>query len=671
MESSSSVLEHVNELKMEKQSDEREDRANDYMHLKRVQSRAKTFQSLQQRLRNNRIRMSISQKNEKNSEVKTEKYVGISRKRKSELIFKTVATDKCIKQRLSKIFERSSCECLLNNARLRKIDELEESIIECEKRMEPRTQMLLSAFEVFENKFEFILEKLNVTELMNKFEKLASSASKSNKNVVSKLFSIFKTNPSSYLVAKPSRGLYITCLMHSFDNIIVTADVLLPTVKVECDEVWDLENNFYWLMKVVSNWSHVNNFKLALKNELSISKKVEKNWNERKDILILRYAILNAISTLQDIIGTEDLGHLHYEMITEGSCTMFLLVNSDLQRSTKMSSKTSSVLSLTSQSSFSSSWLPVTSPSLSSSSLSWMPLRKVFSNEYVGRNIQGCNLLKFVTLRSSDILGSNLGTSEQKQLEQGMYIGYLKLACRVQGLDILVSKQHLSSLPCIKVDGDDGDDSDEDVKMVVKYTNVFDDGDGASMRDNNFKNMLQTKCHQLIDTIATETSTVAVEEEETIESTTPAAHRLHKLTFPVKRFLSMTLLAPPASLVCSPLQGHLPTPPPSCTYLPLRTFEMLHLNTYQPQIYRKYCQLSVILDLVTEVCRRRKILLEASGESESPDDKLAELLEVSHSVQGIQRDINEIWTKYRWLTDVIRQARLTSSKDFVSLGQLF
>ncbi|ESO04874.1 hypothetical protein HELRODRAFT_171875 [Helobdella robusta] len=656
------VLKSVKKLQSEEQADEVEyEMDNEDLQIPSCQRSGR-----------NRLKRSLIYKTHEDVEIFDDKNVIVSLNWKSKLIAKTTAADSSIRRRVFNAFYHGDREFTISDVAMIKINYLAELPIKYQETKEPRTQMLLNAFEVFETKFEFVLKKLNMTELINNFVRLSSPTSNSNKIGVSKLFPIFKTNPSSYLVAKPSRGLYITCLMHSFDNIIVTADVLLPTVKVECDEVWDLENNFYWLMKVVSNWSLVNEFKLALKNELSISKKVEKNWNERKDILILRYAILNAISTLQDIIGTEDLGHLHYEMITEGSCTMFLLVNSDLQRSTKMSSKTSSILSLTSQSSFSSSWLPVTSPSLSSSSLSWMPLRKVFSNEYVGRNIQGCNLLKFVTLRSSDILGSSLGTSEQQQLEQGMYIGYLKLACRVQGLDILVSKQHLSSLPCIKVNGDDGDDSDEDVKMVVKYTNVFDGGVGASMRDNNFKNILHTKCHQLIDTIATETATsTAAVEEEVVESTTPAAHRLHKLTFPLKHHVNMTLLAPPASLVCSPLQGHLPTPPPSYTYLPLRTFEMLHLNTYQPQIYRKYCQLSVILDLVTEVCRRRKILLEASEESESRDDQLAELLEVSHSVQGIQREINETWTKYRWLGDVISQARLTSSNDFVSLEQLF
>ncbi|ESO04882.1 hypothetical protein HELRODRAFT_171884 [Helobdella robusta] len=451
-------------------------------------------------------------------------------------------------------------------------------------------------------------------------------------------------------------GLYISCLQSCSGRLLLTLDSILPTFKVNVDHVGDIENHFYWLMKVTSDWQLAENLKKIMKKEIGGSKKVETIANGDKDLFPVRHAILKAVSRLQKLTRCENLGRLHWEIFKEGHSSVLVFVN----EITVASSPRPSLFSPSSS-----------SPShLSSSPLTWMPIGDLSSSHSSSSpSSSKSTLLKYITLKSLDILS----TSEQQQMEQGMYIGYLKLAVRVQGLDILVSKQHLSSLPCIKVDGDDGDDSDEDVKMVVKYTNVFDDGDGASMRDNSFKNMLQTKCHQLIDTVTTETaaSTEAVEEEEADEPTIPTAHRLHKLTFPLKHHVNMTLLAPQASLVCSPLQGKLPTPPPSCTYLPFKTFEMLHLNTYQPQIYRKYCQLSAILDLVTETCRRRKIRLQDCEESESRDDKLAELLELSKILQSIQREMNETWTKHRWIGDVISQARLTSSKDYVSLEELF
>ncbi|ESO00820.1 hypothetical protein HELRODRAFT_175308 [Helobdella robusta] len=467
---------------------------------------------------------------------------------------------------------------------------------------------------------------------------------------------------SKHLVSScQTPGLYVSCLQSRSGKLLATSNNILPTVKVNVDHVADIENHFYWLMKASSDWRLVKSLKTIFKKEIGVSKKMDTNVRQDQDTFAIKYAILKAVRCLQKLTRNEDLGKLHCSVFKENSSSVFLFVNEIQDASSSSSSSSPS---------------PSSSSHVSLSPLVWMSTDDLSSSSSspsssLSSSPSKLPLLKCIASRSSDILSMSEG-----ELKEGMYVGYLKLSCRVQGLDILVSKQHLSSFPSVQLDDEDGVDREDNFRMLMKDTGKQNYETEFPVMEKQFKEMLLSKCNQLIDAVDTQTSAATSsaaddEVEIAVEPATPAAHRLNKMTFTLNNQVTMTLLAPPASLVCQLLQDQLPNPPPSCTYLPLRTFEMIHLHAYQPQIYRKFSKLSTILDLLSEVCRRRKLILEASDISDSRDEELTELLEISACSQGIQREMIEALAKNRWLAGVIRQARLPSSKDFLPLIELF
>ncbi|ESO09545.1 hypothetical protein HELRODRAFT_168546 [Helobdella robusta] len=440
-----------------------------------------------------------------------------------------------------------------------------------------------------------------------------------------------------------TKGLYISCTLQSTGKILVTSHNLLPTVNVDSENVADLESHFFWLMKVTSDWSLLTNIKQAMKKEVPSCKKTEQNS------FLFKYAILKAVNILQKITGNEKLGHLHTNILSGTDCNVFMFINNDFNAKSKSSLNSSPV------------------PSSSLPTLSWMPLGKLSSSSTVPNKKQKISgMLNDLTSNCKNFLRESKNLDEQ--LKSGVYISYMYLACHLQhGMQILVSRQTPNNFPSTRIDdypssGNNTQTTDSCLKILNGLqSNKFDD------MEDNFKSMICSKIRQFEDatyaqlpfTLETSLASSPSSETQKTKRDKPVeaiCNRLHTSILHLNDQVKMILLAPPHSLFCPLITQDAISPLPDSFFLPMRTFEMIQLRTYQPQIYQKYCQLSVILELALEICKSRKTALDA-GSKQPEGEYRSAMLSVNAKLSELKRDIEDTWTRYRWIGDAIKEAR--------------
>lgn len=115
--------------------------------------------------------------------------------------------------------------------------------------------------------------------------------------------------------------------------------------------------------------------------------------------------------------------------------------------------------------------------------------------------------------------------------------------------------------------------------------------------------------------------------------------------------VSFIVVCPSAEFSCSvPGQREILLQHGDLLSLPIQVFEMIHLNTYQHNIIKKYSKLSCLLEL--DAATANHLHREAFSNTE-----LAIAKERLTTLQNLQGKLNTIWKSVRWLMDVITFAR--------------
>lgn len=115
--------------------------------------------------------------------------------------------------------------------------------------------------------------------------------------------------------------------------------------------------------------------------------------------------------------------------------------------------------------------------------------------------------------------------------------------------------------------------------------------------------------------------------------------------------ISFILVVPPPETVCSvPGARESFLQDGELLSLPIQVFEMIHLNTYQEAVVRRYSRLSCILELDTAQAQHSHREAFSTSELNIAKDKLNKL-------QNLQSQVNMVWKSARWLVDVIAFAR--------------
>lgn len=136
------------------------------------------------------------------------------------------------------------------------------------------------------------------------------------------------------------RGIHLACICYADDKILVTNEDFLPVIEIDETYPNNLNNDFYWLMKV----RRIHKVNLTSSNNLHCLQ-ISMSWDCVKDLrddmeknaltkVQFRFKILNALHQMQIALGTTDLGQFHYKPLkdSEGtivfSCILKVQVNS-------------------------------------------------------------------------------------------------------------------------------------------------------------------------------------------------------------------------------------------------------------------------------------------------------------------------------------------------------
>lgn len=115
--------------------------------------------------------------------------------------------------------------------------------------------------------------------------------------------------------------------------------------------------------------------------------------------------------------------------------------------------------------------------------------------------------------------------------------------------------------------------------------------------------------------------------------------------------VSLILMFPPSdSLISHPNQEDVLLSKPDVLALPIHTFEMVHMSTYQSQLLGRYARLSCILEMDKLVSEHAKREAFSQTEINNAKQKLTQ-------VQSFQEQLDEAWKQLRWVKDAISFAR--------------
>lgn len=100
-----------------------------------------------------------------------------------------------------------------------------------------------------------------------------------------------------------------------------------------------------------------------------------------------------------------------------------------------------------------------------------------------------------------------------------------------------------------------------------------------------------------------------------------------------------------------------------CFPLPVPTFELIHLCTYQPEFVTLYCRLAAQLELL--VLAAQHLHRQAFSETETSSSRqcLDQLL-------NFQAKLDRVWQAVRWVNDIVTAARDRSNNCGIPLGTL-
>ena len=125
------------------------------------------------------------------------------------------------------------------------------------------------------------------------------------------------------------------------------------------------------------------------------------------------------------------------------------------------------------------------------------------------------------------------------------------------------------------------------------------------------------------------------------------------------------LIFPPVEDVCTiPGQTDLFHSLSGYTSLPLQTFEMSNMNTYQPEIMKTYARLSSGIEM--ELFLSQQASREAFSELEAKSAKERQI-----NVSEIQLGTDECWKNTRWVIETVQTAQDKHLNSGIPVGCLF
>nr|NP_001247244.1 wide awake, isoform D [Drosophila melanogaster]NP_001247245.1 wide awake, isoform E [Drosophila melanogaster]AFH06562.1 wide awake, isoform D [Drosophila melanogaster]AFH06563.1 wide awake, isoform E [Drosophila melanogaster] len=417
------------------------------------------------------------------------------------------------------------------------------------------------------------------------------------------------------------RGIYFSCIIHCDDKVLVTSEDFPPVIEVDESYPSALHMDYYWLMKVACTWEDVKSLRSDMERNLTSA-------------VHFRTKLLSAVCQMQSALGITDLGQLYYKPLRDAQGTVVLTCVQSVK-----SQKAVSILN--------SRWVPVSK------------LQKKLGALHEDYTI-------------NELLISSIGDQLHYQqaalqrLEPGLYLGYLKMQCSIDQIQVVVPVKTPNVLPHCKV-RENSHITAEEWQVLHRYSSdplrlpldfSAQGGDGASGATATtevqrlFLYDLTNAMHKLFASM-------------NIKIADATTHRLYDVeVIEHSPDISFLVVCPSAESSCAvPGQSELLLQRDDLASLSIQAFEMIHLRTYQPAIIQKYARLSCILELDTALATHSLREAFSSSELQAAKERLATLQELSAS-------LTIVWKSVRWLMDVVAYARNKNAQPSLAMREI-
>ncbi|KAK5599326.1 hypothetical protein CRENBAI_022916 [Crenichthys baileyi] len=395
------------------------------------------------------------------------------------------------------------------------------------------------------------------------------------------------------------RGLYLTSIFYRDDNVLVTPEDQIPIVEIEDSYSSTLMQDFLWFTKVSYLWEEISWLQQCLSPSQSSC----------SCTLQTRLKMLQAVSQLQGMLGTQDLGQVYFEPIKDKHGNALLVLLKDMNAC----------------------------PNLDG--VRWTQLCKLQLQRKSISSPEEPTALDMLLITLHEKLAYH--RRSRKLLSPGLYLGYLKLCTSVEQIRVLVP-QKLPNILCHTKIRDNSNMSREEWQWLQALSSL----DEALEMDQD----LQSAPHRLLNDLRSAIKDLMA--HINVPGNQAQDFRIYSqevLEFGEK--VSFLLLLPPSDEVCTaPGQNNPYSPRSGFLTLPLQIFELVHFNAYCPSFIGQYCRVSALLEL--ESLMSQQALREAFSE--------AELLSAKTKHQQVQEHIQqmeEMWRDARWIMDALQYAR--------------
>ncbi|XP_056627412.1 ankyrin repeat and fibronectin type-III domain-containing protein 1 isoform X2 [Triplophysa dalaica] len=413
---------------------------------------------------------------------------------------------------------------------------------------------------------------------------------------------------SNKFVKTLKRGVYIASVFYHKDNLLVTNEDQIPIVEVDDSYSSSLMQDFLWFTKLSCMWEDVR----WLRQSLAVS-------TSSSSTLQSRQKMLAAAGQLQNLLGTHNLGRVHYEPIKDRHGNVLLVT----------------VREMDSLYSFFNG--------------KWMQISKLQSQRKSLSTPEEPYALDILVITIQDILAYQ--RRSQHRLSSGLYLGYLKLCSSVDQIKVLVP-QRMPNMLCHTKIRDNWNVSRDEWEWLQSLSGPVEVEGTEQTTDCLLYSELQMAIKSLLHQI-----NLPLHQAKHFRLYT---HEVLELGHNV----SFLLLLPASDDVCSaPGQTNPYTPHSGFLNLPLQMFELVHFCSYKEKFISLYCRLSSVLDL--DALITQQAFREAITDSEVSTAKQRH----QHILDYIQQ-LDEMWRDVRWITNALQYARYKQSLGWVPITWL-
>ncbi|XP_062416101.1 ankyrin repeat and fibronectin type-III domain-containing protein 1 isoform X3 [Pungitius pungitius] len=406
-------------------------------------------------------------------------------------------------------------------------------------------------------------------------------------------------NSSNKFVKTLKRGVYLAAVFHHKDSLLVTAEDQIPIVEVDDSYSSSLTQDFLWFTKLSCMWEDVRWLRQSMLVSMSSSSTLQ-----------ARHKMLSAANQLQNLLGTHNLGRVHYEPIKDRHGNVLLVTIREVESQHSLLSG------------------------------KWMLVTKLQSQRKSLSTPEEPYALDILIITIQDILAYQRRSTHR--LAPGLYLGYLKLSSSVDQIRVLVS-QRTPNMLCHSRIRENANVSKEEWDWIRSLSAAGDQGEEAEPRAESHTPLLyyelQTSIRSLLKLLnlpLAQARLFRLYSQEVVE---------------LGHGVSFLLLLPAADDVCSaPGQSNPYTPLSGFLHLPLQMFELVHFCSYKEKFISLYCRLSSVLDL--DALITQQALREAITDSEVATAKQRHQLVLDYIQQ-----LDEMRRDLRWITDALQSAR--------------